>query len=67
MDIPSQVVMRRDGNRYRRIRRVPCGLVAVRQREAYNYGFLPGDDTFHPTEWIQEKLYRRKLRRRGQV
>ncbi len=57
--------MRRDGNRYRRVRRVPCGLVAIRQRELYSYGFLPSDDGFHPIEWVQEKLYRRRQRRKA--
>ena len=54
IEIPSQARIKRDGNRYRRIRRVPCGLVAVRQREHYSYGFQMGDDIFHPIEWVAE-------------
>lgn len=60
MQIPSQTAIRRDGNRYRRIRRVPCGLIAVRQRKLYDYGFQRNDDTFHPVEAVQERLYRRR-------
>ena len=60
IEIPSQARIKRDGNRYRRIRRVPCGLVAVRQREHYSYGFQMGDDIFHPIEWVAERLYRRR-------
>jgi hypothetical protein len=39
---------------------MPCGLVAIRQRRHYSYGFQPGDDMFHPFQWIEEKRYRRR-------
>jgi hypothetical protein len=57
---PNQLVPKRDGNRYRRIRYVPCGLVAVRQRKLYDYGFQRGDDTEHLIQWLEERAYRRR-------
>lgn len=47
---------RRDGNRYRYVRRTPSGLTAIRQRRLYDYGFQPGDDYFHGIEWLKRVL-----------
>ena len=47
--------MLKDGTRNRFIRRAPCGLIAIRQRRLYDYGFQWGDDTFHPILWLWDR------------